>query len=248
MSQFKPQRFDRGAIPGAPEWIDVLLREMNLQGDDLARVLGQLTFRENFAAEVKEVPLTGPSLTWSNATYENSWGPFAPGATNDAQYRISHEGRVHLRGALDAGTVGASFPMFTLPTGYRPERQEGHVVESNSAIGRVIVKTDGKVCLELGSNVFVFIDGISFDALAPCAAPALPTWPQTVPIIQTQKVSKVVGVIPLGLTSPDVTASIGLGAPVVEWEQVGAGAIKLRAVWGLTPGRRYTLRLLLIGG
>jgi len=100
---------------------------------------------------------TAPSLTNSWATtYATTNGYEPPG------YTRLPDGWVTLSGYLSNGTVTAS--AFTLPTGYRPAKQQVFAVASNGAFGEVIVAADGTVTPQVGSNVWFSLSGITFKA------------------------------------------------------------------------------------
>lgn len=101
---------------------------------------------------------------WIAPTLTNSWVYYgAPFST--AGYMIDSLGFVHLKGLLKSGTVNAA--MFTLPAGYRPERQMIFATICNNAITRVDITTAGVVIQSAGvSNAFQSLDGIRFRAYA----------------------------------------------------------------------------------
>lgn len=80
-----------------------------------------------------------------------------------ASYWKDPFGFVHLRGLIQAGTVGST--AFILPPGYRPNATAGpFAVLSNGAVGRVDVFSTGDVVPMSGSTVYVSLDGIYFKA------------------------------------------------------------------------------------
>lgn len=93
----------------------------------------------------------------------NSWVNYDASTYNAAAYYKDQRGIVHLRGLVASGTVGLA--IFSLPAGYRPARVETFAVNSNSAFGRVDANSNGDVILNVGSNIFVSLDGISFRAV-----------------------------------------------------------------------------------
>jgi hypothetical protein len=94
---------------------------------------------------------------WLNPTFTNSW---VDGGS--AAYTKDHMNCVMLRSFITSGTVGTS--AFTLPVGYRPATQESFSVNSNGALGIVTVFTNGNVTVVSGSNLFVYLSGIRFQA------------------------------------------------------------------------------------
>ena len=73
----------------------------------------------------------------------------------------------YIDGIAKNGTVGQ--PIFFLPPGFRCRNisyaDQMYAVNSNNALGLVgIGGSDGRVVLSAGSNVFVYLSGISFPA------------------------------------------------------------------------------------
>lgn len=94
------------------------------------------------------------------ATLLNSWVNYDTATYNAAGYYRDNAGLIRLRGLVKSGVVGS--PILTLPTGYRPAKEEIFSVVSNNAFGRVDVFVNGDVTLLVGSNAFASLDGISF--------------------------------------------------------------------------------------
>ena len=94
---------------------------------------------------------------WITPTLVNSWVAFD---TRTAKYKKADYGRVYLKGIVKNGTIGA--PIFTLPTGYRPDEALTYAIPSNGVFGYVTVNTDGTVVCSAGSNVSVSLSGINF--------------------------------------------------------------------------------------
>lgn len=98
---------------------------------------------------------------WKTPTLLNSWAdygaPFAP-----TGYCVDTLGIVRLRGVVKSGTVGASTPIFTLPSGFIPPYESMFAVQSSGAIGRVDIDASGNVIVYVGNNAYVSLDGISF--------------------------------------------------------------------------------------
>jgi hypothetical protein len=109
--------------------------------------------------------------TWTNATYNNGWTSYGQGYA-PAGYWKSPDGVVHLRGLVMGGGVGggganrldSDLAIFTLPSGYRPDKGLVIPVISNGAIGRLDISTDGTVVATSGNNTWLSLDGISFTA------------------------------------------------------------------------------------
>ena len=101
---------------------------------------------------------------WIAPTLLNSWVDFGSG-DQPSGYMKDHLGFVHLRGLVKTGTVGS--PIFNLPAGYRPAKDENFPTISNGALGRLKINgttaTVGDVIPVAGSNVYFSLAGISFD-------------------------------------------------------------------------------------
>lgn len=127
---------------------------------DQLEVVRQLLLRDELTVtkdnRLHKVGMTGePSWEHSWAVY--SAGTAIPGFWKDAL------GFVHIQGVIASGTVGQS--AFTLPPGYRPDKQYPFPAVSNGAIGRVDVFSDGTVVpASPSSNVWVTLNGITFPA------------------------------------------------------------------------------------
>jgi hypothetical protein len=97
--------------------------------------------------------------------FQNGWSNFD--ALRPLRYRKSPDGRVMLQGIAKGGTVGPTFPVFTLPAGYLINLPGvsgvGFAVASNGLYGAIGVSTDGKVAVNSGSPVWVDFDGVDFD-------------------------------------------------------------------------------------
>lgn len=91
--------------------------------------------------------------------FQNSWVDFG-GAQMTVAYTKDVFGFVHLRGTMKSGTVNTT--AFTLPVGYRPSGTAGFAVPSNGAYGQVEVDSGGNVVLRIGSNVYAYLDTITF--------------------------------------------------------------------------------------
>lgn len=103
----------------------------------------------------------GDDSGWIAPTLTNGWVNYDTITFNSAAYRKTPDGKVHLKGLIKAGTLGAA--AFTLPAGYRPAGRELFDAISNNAQGRVdIAKEGGVVPVSPSSNTWVSLDNISF--------------------------------------------------------------------------------------
>lgn len=97
---------------------------------------------------------------WTAVTYENSWVDYD--GTRPVQYRLNGKGFVEMRGYCKNGTV--NLDICTLPAGYRPEKGVHLYTISNNAYGQIRVFVTGEVRLQVGSNVWVGFNSITFKA------------------------------------------------------------------------------------
>lgn len=214
---------------------NVLLEQHNKRDDDLKELA-----RDAHVAE-KELTITLPAdAPWVNATLVNSWansgGIYAP-----LQYLMEPGGHASLRGRVTTGTSGTKAA--GLPSGYAPAYDHVFAINNNSAYGLVRVAQNGDVTVT-GASATTW-DVVASWLAAPSAGSAAPhrfsasTWPIIVDHGLSQCVSCVV-VSAIELTS---SARGGAGAPVLDWEDIGSGKLRLNGVWGLQWGRRFRLRV-----
>ena len=92
--------------------------------------------------------------------FVNSW---VAGSTGAPSFRRDAMNRVYFKGGAANGTVVTT--IFTLPLGYRPIQQWNFPVRAGGGtVGLVNINSDGQVVHELGSNVLISLDSISFFA------------------------------------------------------------------------------------
>lgn len=228
----------RESVPGAPAWMEPLFTLLNEGLGQPAQALNRnLTFSENFAAQLRDISFTAPYPVWTNVTFAAGASSFS--ATTSVQYRIDERGEVELQG-LGTGIAAVGI-YFTLPTGFRALRNKAFASVSNNAFARVNALTSGAIQLEVGSAVWVSFDGIRF----PATNPALPTvTPDAFPLLK-HDLPDVAGVLPVYCQAVGARPNQASGAPVVDWERASNKSIRLKAIHGLTPGQKYQMRLLL---
>lgn len=243
----KSAAVNREDIPDAPEWFSRFLETYNPFAQRANQVLTKgLTFGENFAGEVKSVTLTAPELAWRTPTLQNSWVNLTASlGWDNAGFRVDAAGQCYARGVIFNGTAVSGTVLFTLPVGYRPARSYSFAVDSNSAHGRVNVLSTGDVTIVAGSNAYLSLAGLAWEATTPAApdAPAAP-WPLTV----QHGLRQVGGLLPIRTLGLSGVAAELLGAPSFDWALLGDGSVSLRNVYGLTPGKKYRVDLLLFEG
>ena len=254
----------REDYPQAPAWFDALLLVLNQALGDTANALnGGLTFAENMKAELKTVEVTMPAEfpTWravgtpGNPAFKNGFTQWLSGNSALVGFRMWPNGMVELRGTIMLPAVAPALGtvMYTLPQGYAPAFVQRIVIPQSSVARYIEILQNGDVIVGAtgaawspGSGWAEF-DNIRFHALGTAVradAFAAP-FPMSVKTsgrfpVATCNVARVVD-------KTDTTSTGPIGPCSVDWEPDGAG-IKLKAIWGLQPGRKYDVTLLLTAG
>ena len=104
--------------------------------------------------------------------FENSWINYDGSETTypKCKFYKSSDGRVYLTGLVKSGTVstGPTGAIFTLPTGYKPMKDEHIVTISDSPAGAVVpvvyIDSSGRVRAHNGTNGWFSLSNISFRA------------------------------------------------------------------------------------
>ena len=94
--------------------------------------------------------------------FANSWVNYNSATHATAAFYKDGSGRVHLKGSIKSGTIGAT--VFTLPVGYRPALQNDFGVLSGTGSGACIITAAGAVVAVLGTNTSFALNSISFRA------------------------------------------------------------------------------------
>jgi hypothetical protein len=108
-----------------------------------------------------------PDTAWADVTFSGAWTNFD--ATRKVQFR-RFNGETQLRGICKGGAVGSGVSMFVLGAGFRPEVRAGTAehhfpVVANDAAQAAQVWANGAVCLLAGSNAYVDVSNIRFQAV-----------------------------------------------------------------------------------
>lgn len=245
MARYAPRKFERSRYPGSEDWVDGLLSDLNAQSELLQRVLLRgLSLSENSAVELRDVTFTAPDPTWLAPTLLNSWVDLGSGYAAGG-ILILPGGEIQLRGTFKNGVIGTA--LFNLPTGTWPIGHLGFGTESNGAHAVCTVMSTGAVTANSGNNASFSVSGIRFRAATQVALPPPMTWSEDPPMIQ-HGLSDVIDVRVMSWRALDADRSSAMGSPQIEWEKTAGSIIRISAVWGLQPGRRYTMRLLLTSG
>lgn len=231
---------------------DPVLEKLLEQANQNADAIEQLADRMPEAVRVTErrvltvqMPQNAP---WRALTLES--GPTNLGAPwANAEVLMQPGGLVRLRGRIDAN-AGAPLDIATLPSDCVPEKQLSHVGDSTDGVSLIRIDDGGIISLFFcsGTTEYVDLDGITFIARGPCAAPYRFTgtgWPMKV----KHDLGKVTGLVldaarRKGTPSTPV-ANEACGAPYVDWEDLGDGQVLIHAIWGLQWGRLYDVRVVL---
>lgn len=242
-------------LDGAPQEVSRVLDLLNPALTDLNIALtGGLTF-ENMQAFATDLNVAVPSV-WTDATLSAGWTKPNPYYLTTG-YAKDFDGTVRLRGVLSGGTYSNSTPIFTLPAALAPAAYQLFVVAQSSVFegpGTVEVRTDGGVyapvvtSVQSGTSTYLSLDGISFragnTAPPPLASPfplyvdasSLPAGPQSVFAVACTDYSS-------GSAAP-------APLPAVGWESAQLGGkrvVKVSYLSGLSPERKYVVRLVVMG-
>lgn len=234
--------FTREDFPGAPAWMEKLLDGLNPFAQQVVQALSKgLTPSENSACEVKTVSFTAPAPVWTAPTLENNWVNYG-GGFDSAGFRILPGGDVWAKGLVKDGTINTR--VFAWPTGYAPSLSHIFATDTSTGYGRLDARTDGVYAVTGGTgNVSL---ACRFQAAATCAPPVPPAAPW--PLSVQHGLPEVSEVRALKTRCIDATALELVGAPSFEWVAGHESNVLLRNVWGLVPGRRYEVSLLLQSG
>lgn len=102
----------------------------------------------------------GTLENWTNViTFLNNWTNYDTGIHEPAGFYKDTNERVFLRGAVKDGTAD---PIFELPAGYRPTKEERFAVSNDGAFSEVKIEPNGLVSRSTGGNIRLHLTGISF--------------------------------------------------------------------------------------
>lgn len=215
-----------------------------------------LTFTDNHVAGYFTQVVKAPALAWvSVATsgsvdpvFKNSWYNYDTSVFFSAKYRITPDGWVEHMGLVkhDTNLVGDT-TIYTVPAGYRPERQVIFDTSGNGDIyAQARVLTTGDVIWHAGpatGPTWICLDGLRYPATAPAAQSPLvgPGWPIKLNhgLAATPKMVQLVRAEDLG-----GTGNYSHAAGAVDWTTDAQGHVLIRRVTGLTPERTYRLTFL----
>lgn len=238
MSSLEPFKLELGDDPTATGWVKDLRTQVNRLSDNVRRAL------KGTNQQVKDIVFTAPQPTWRTGL-SGTWVDFG-GSDTVSGYRIDNRGRGHLKGLVKNGAAAPS-TIIAMPADFAPTGREIFVVPTSAGVkGEVHILSSGVVSLDAGNVGYVSLAGITWQAATP-PFQDLPTWAQGAPEVG-HTLPKVVGVSAISCLALDVTRNYSAGATQPVWEAAGPSSIRITDVPGLTPGKRYAMRVLLIGG
>jgi len=95
----------------------------------------------------------------SQPPFENSWSDSGDANIGPASF-IKYGEVIQLVGSVTGGIAGTN--AFTLPTGYRPNKDRTFPAVSNGSLGIITVKSTGAVEITVGSPLGVSLSGVVF--------------------------------------------------------------------------------------
>lgn len=110
--------------------------------------------------EAVENPLP---FEWIDAVLENGWVQFGDNY-NTPQFTKLSNGVIMLRGTISSGTAVSGTVMFSLPVGFRPDRICRHSSIANGVHALVDILPNGDVVIQIGTNTYISLDGLSYEA------------------------------------------------------------------------------------
>ena len=122
-------------------------------------ILSNVDTLKNSISELEEPE----SYDWFDVELKNNWVQYGI-SHNPPQYSITHDGIVRLRGLIKNGTTTPGTVLFTLPKTFRSEFIVLIDTISNNLIGKVDIEPSGDVVIRVGSNTWLSLDNISFQA------------------------------------------------------------------------------------
>lgn len=132
------------------------------QQSEIRRLINRISDIEKLVSD-RHDPVKVRVEKFITPTLLNSWVEFS--AFNTTGYYKDPYGIVRIKGLVKDGVVGAATPIFTLPVGYRPSALVIiPAVGGSNTFARLNVAVNGDVSVEVGSNVFMSLDSISFRA------------------------------------------------------------------------------------
>ncbi len=244
---------EQSDLPNLPE-VEKLGRLLNPFTDSVRAALDRgLTYADNFRGEVREVTLTCPDDWVPLAPYLlNGWTVSSSGDRPTAGIRKLLDGSVVLRGALTrgAGAPAAGSGIFSWPPGYGPVGRHTFGFATDSGLGGAESTTTSYLYYS-GGVVLYPLDEVRFTS----SDRTPPRWATSVDLRLGSSVRPFQGrpghvsvLHARAANSPACTPVQRLP----DWEPVLIGddknlhGVRLHRIWGLLPGVKYTISLLVL--
>lgn len=231
-------------------FVNQLLDTTNSFFADTSNALNKrLTLGANVVTEVKTVTVYAPEQEWTAITTFNTAGvaAYTSDSYSGVRYRMEPNGLVRLEISLTCPST-ATISLFTMPSGYRPTAGFNFAGSAGGGSGTACsfsFSTGGAVVKDGGAYTFMS-SVLTYTASTP-AIPAAFTgvnWPL---VLQPQRVRMTPESLVLPLRYQDLdntTAQIPAAPPDCALDV--QGNVVIRSIYGLQPGRRYSLSFLLV--
>lgn len=228
---------------------------VNGQSDEIGKLNGGLALGKATPGVLKKISFLMPEEPW----LADRGFTIDAALNHTLQCMMLPGGEVVWNGTIfpKVGTIAVGANLLTVDAGYRPRRQRA--IPVYALVGGVFVPA---VVLLSAGGVLTYSGGpgaaslFTLDALRYHAFPAAPPHQFTArsttgsggewPLIVRHGLSACRGLWVLRVTEVEQTAqNVGIGAPVVDWVDVGDGTLRINGIWGLQWGRRYSMSLYL---
>jgi len=223
---------------------------LNAHDDELKKLNGGLTLGQNTSGIVKNLTFKMPDdPPWKTSPLTIDGDMLAGG-----EVLMEPGGLVRLRGSMTSNPAGthpagliAGSAILTLASGYRPIQATGLPAFALNgapfAAGGVTISTAGLIN-NAAACTTIYLDGLQWYATA--AAPPHQFDEAPWPLRVKHDFPRCHGLVVLGYRlQGQAGQNVGAGAPVVDWQDLGDGNLRINGVWGLQWGQRYDLRLYL---
>lgn len=250
--------------PDVQKALEAIVSALNGQSDEIAKLNGSVTLASSTPGFIKAISFQMPSAPpYKTLTVESAW-------VSAASILMSPGGRASLHGlasvdgpiigppttATPSSTGAGTALISSLPAGHLPA--VGTELRMHRAVNAAGVNIWGLVGLgSVGlyiadSDGSVGVTAVQFDGIewfaglnGVCAAPYQfvgAGWP----IMVQHDFPKCRGLVVLGCTLVGQSgANVGQGTPHVDWQDAGAGRLRINGIWGLQWGSKYQMLLYL---
>ena len=164
-----------GNIVGAGSWAEFTADLIVPAGTNFARVTiykEAVSSAYGFDVAAVFMHFSAPLAVepWSAVTFQNSFSDFNTATFQATAYCIDSLGIVRLRGLAKRASALLNSAVFTLPVGYRPQKNSQFAVIANNKFARIEVTSAGVVQVVAADDAswfsFFSLDGITFDTRA----------------------------------------------------------------------------------